>query len=288
MTNAQLRGIGLDFTTNMGQEFKVLAVSTDKQEIQLDWGWTTIKAFRLVNKNKWSIYNNTTKWCELGDNQKKSLLLASHNGHKFKLDNSRNVIRFTPKFNSPDGVYTAVIKNSDEMHNVIKPDEDLLKKYKDVQRGLLIDIEHYKIMIASKDRDISTMHNVISADKDLVKKYKDVQRVLLTDIEHYKSVCASKDKDINTLYNKLLAEEKENLKLRKTTQPKHLISKGKNNYHADNTARELIDRNAELERVLKLVHYDLLLRAEEDSDGVKVVDVGSSVWASLKGAIGLA
>jgi stress response protein YsnF len=260
MTNAQLRGIGLDFTTNMGQEFKVLAVSTDKQEIQLDWGWTTIKAFRLVNKNKWSIYNNTTK----------------------------NVIRFTPKFNSPDGVYTAVIKNSDEMHNVIKPDEDLLKKYKDVQRGLLIDIEHYKIMIASKDRDISTMHNVISADKDLVKKYKDVQRVLLTDIEHYKSVCASKDKDINTLYNKLLAEEKENLKLRKTTQPKHLISKGKNNYHADNTARELIDRNAELERVLKLVHYDLLLRAEEDSDGVKVVDVGSSVWASLKGAIGLA
>tara|TARA_R110000737_G_scaffold321907_1_gene334072 strand:- start:24 stop:818 length:795 start_codon:yes stop_codon:yes gene_type:complete len=246
MTNAQLKEIGLDFTTNMGQQFEVLDVSNDKQKICIYWGWITIKAFRLMNKNKWSIYNNTTKWCELGDNQKNSLLLAAYNGHKFRVNNPKHNLFFKPKFDSPDGVYTAAIKNSDKMHNVIKPDEDLLKKY------------------------------------------KDVQRVLLTDIEHYKSVCASKDKDINTLYKKLLAEEKENLKLRKPAQPKHLISKGKNNSHADSTARELIDRNAELERVIKLVHYDLLLRAEEDSDGVKVVDVGSSVWASLKGAIGLA
>jgi hypothetical protein len=246
MTNTQLKGIGLDFTTNMGQEFKVLAISADKQKLQIYWGWITIKAFRLVNPNKWSIFNNKIKWCELDDDQKKSLLLAGYNGHKFKLDNSNHNLFFTPKFDSPEAVYTVVITDSDKIYNVIKP------------------------------------------DKDLLKEQRDANHILLSDIEHYKSVCASKDKDINTLYNKLLAEEKENLKLRKTAQPKHLISKGKNNSHADSTARDLINRNSELERVLKLVHYDLLLRAEEDSDGVKVVDVGSSVWASLKGAIGLA
>jgi hypothetical protein len=66
-----------------------------------------------------------------------------------------------------------------------------------------------------------------------------------------------------------------------------LISKGKADSHTDSTVQDIIDRNAELERVLRLVRHDLLLRAEVDDDGVKVVDLGSSVWNSLNGALSL-
>lgn len=46
-----------------------------------------------------------------------------------------------------------------------------------------------------------------------------------------------------------------------------------------------IERIAELEKVLLLVHNDLMHRAEEDSWGYKVVAVGSSVWETLKRVI---
>jgi hypothetical protein len=42
---------------------------------------------------------------------------------------------------------------------------------------------------------------------------------------------------------------------------------------------------AELEEVLTLVKKDLLMRAEEDSDGYKVVDLSSSIWIKLKEAL---
>ena len=37
----------------------------------------------------------------------------------------------------------------------------------------------------------------------------------------------------------------------------------------------------ELEKVLRLVRKDLLMRAEEDSDGCTVVDLSSFIWAKL-------
>ena len=45
------------------------------------------------------------------------------------------------------------------------------------------------------------------------------------------------------------------------------------------------DKIAELEKVLTLVKKDLLMRAEEDSDGCKVVDLSSSIWIKLKEAL---
>ena len=45
------------------------------------------------------------------------------------------------------------------------------------------------------------------------------------------------------------------------------------------------ERIAELEEVLTLVKKDLLMRAEEDSDGCKVVDLSSSIWIKLKEAL---
>jgi hypothetical protein len=47
----------------------------------------------------------------------------------------------------------------------------------------------------------------------------------------------------------------------------------------------LVQRVAELEKVLVLVHKDLLMRAEEDSQGYKVVDLSHSVWIQLKEAL---
>ena len=41
------------------------------------------------------------------------------------------------------------------------------------------------------------------------------------------------------------------------------------------------ERIAELEEVLKLVRKDLLMRAEEESDGCKVVDLSSFIWTRL-------
>jgi hypothetical protein len=46
-----------------------------------------------------------------------------------------------------------------------------------------------------------------------------------------------------------------------------------------------IKRIAELEEVINLVHKDLLLRAELDSDGCKVVDLSSSIWIKLSSSI---
>jgi hypothetical protein len=42
---------------------------------------------------------------------------------------------------------------------------------------------------------------------------------------------------------------------------------------------------AELEKVLALVKKDLLMRAEEDSNGCKVVDLSSSIWIKLTEAL---
>ena len=46
-----------------------------------------------------------------------------------------------------------------------------------------------------------------------------------------------------------------------------------------------VERIAELEEVLTLIKKDLLMRAEEDSDGCKVVDLSSSIWIKLKEAL---
>jgi hypothetical protein len=235
LSEKQLTEIGIKLQANMGQEFKVLDVSPCGGKILTYWGWTDIRAFRLVNPNKWSIYNNTIKWHKLGNQQKRSLLFAGYNGHKFSIDGYKNTLFLNPKFDNPEGVYTVFV-DSGKVYNVFKPDN--------ANRILLSDIERYKSVCAAKD-----------------------------------TVCAAKDREIDALYRALIKKNVDN---------NALISKGKTNSHAVSIARGLIDRNSELERVLKLVHYDLLLRAEEDSDGVKVVDVGSSVWASLKGAIGLA
>jgi len=40
-------------------------------------------------------------------------------------------------------------------------------------------------------------------------------------------------------------------------------------------------RIAELKEVLKLAREDLLMRAEEDSNGLKVVGISSSIWTQL-------
>ena len=42
---------------------------------------------------------------------------------------------------------------------------------------------------------------------------------------------------------------------------------------------------AELDSILALVKKDLLMRAEEDSEGFKVVDLSSSIWIKLKEAL---
>ena len=42
---------------------------------------------------------------------------------------------------------------------------------------------------------------------------------------------------------------------------------------------------AELEKTLRLTHKDLLMRAEEDSHGCKVVDLSSFVWDRVKEAL---
>ena len=46
-----------------------------------------------------------------------------------------------------------------------------------------------------------------------------------------------------------------------------------------------IKRIVELEKVLELVKKDLLMRAEEDEDGIKVVDLSSSIWIKIKEAL---
>jgi hypothetical protein len=40
-----------------------------------------------------------------------------------------------------------------------------------------------------------------------------------------------------------------------------------------------------MEKILALVKKDLLMRAEEDSDGCKVVDLSSSIWIKLNEAL---
>ena len=49
--------------------------------------------------------------------------------------------------------------------------------------------------------------------------------------------------------------------------------------------REFKKRIAELENVLKEVKKDLLMRAEQDSDGFKVVNISSSLWITLNDEI---
>tara|TARA_R110000822_G_scaffold113715_1_gene244968 strand:+ start:200 stop:478 length:279 start_codon:yes stop_codon:yes gene_type:complete len=46
-----------------------------------------------------------------------------------------------------------------------------------------------------------------------------------------------------------------------------------------------IKRIVELEKLLKLIKKDLLMRAEEDEDGIKVVDLSSSIWIKIKEAL---
>lgn len=48
---------------------------------------------------------------------------------------------------------------------------------------------------------------------------------------------------------------------------------------------ELSERIEELESLIKSIHSDLLERAEEDSEGFKVVDIGSSIWLRVKDEI---
>jgi hypothetical protein len=45
---------------------------------------------------------------------------------------------------------------------------------------------------------------------------------------------------------------------------------------------ELRNEKAELKKLLSLVKKDLLMRAEEDSDGCKVVNLSSFIWIKLK------
>tara|TARA_R110002153_G_scaffold162174_1_gene314651 strand:+ start:593 stop:802 length:210 start_codon:yes stop_codon:yes gene_type:complete len=54
---------------------------------------------------------------------------------------------------------------------------------------------------------------------------------------------------------------------------------------AYSTITALNERIAELEKVLALVKKDLLMRAEEDSNGCKVVDLSSSIWIKLTEAL---
>ena len=42
---------------------------------------------------------------------------------------------------------------------------------------------------------------------------------------------------------------------------------------------------AVLENIIKITYNDLLMRAEQDSDGYSVVSVGSLVWVSIKRAL---
>ena len=51
------------------------------------------------------------------------------------------------------------------------------------------------------------------------------------------------------------------------------------------TIIEYSNKIAELEEVLTLVKKDLLMRAEEDSNGCKVVDLSSSIWINLTEAL---
>jgi hypothetical protein len=53
-------------------------------------------------------------------------------------------------------------------------------------------------------------------------------------------------------------------------------------YDTANLLNSKHERIAELESVLKLVHEELLMRSEEDSNGYKVVQISSSVWNLLK------
>jgi hypothetical protein len=48
---------------------------------------------------------------------------------------------------------------------------------------------------------------------------------------------------------------------------------------------ELRKANAEFKKLLSLVKKDLLMRAEEDSDGCKVVNLSSFIWIKLKEAL---
>jgi hypothetical protein len=58
------------------------------------------------------------------------------------------------------------------------------------------------------------------------------------------------------------------------------------NYTALSKANQwFIKRIAELESLLKRVSQDLLMRAELDTDGFKVVDLSSSIWINLKKAL---
>ena len=45
--------------------------------------------------------------------------------------------------------------------------------------------------------------------------------------------------------------------------------------------KNLLERVKELESVLQYVHKDLLLRADTDDNGNKVVSVGFSCWLSI-------
>jgi hypothetical protein len=48
------------------------------------------------------------------------------------------------------------------------------------------------------------------------------------------------------------------------------------------TRKYLEDKTAKLENLLKRIGQDLLMRAEVDSDGFKVVELSSSIWMKLK------
>ena len=55
--------------------------------------------------------------------------------------------------------------------------------------------------------------------------------------------------------------------------------------HVDNLYKKnskQASKIAELENLLKRISHDLLMRAELDGDGFKVVDLSSSIWINLK------
>jgi len=74
--------------------------------------------------------------------------------------------------------------------------------------------------------------------------------------------------------------------LKDNTMSKIYDCEGFNNINQIYRSLADIKRIAELEKVLKLVHKDLLERAWVDTtDGYKVVALGSSIWQQLKEAL---
>ena len=87
--------------------------------------------------------------------------------------------------------------------------------------------------------------------------------------------------DVESAVERIAELEKENIEWEEWFDECY-TELGKVRHELDKQVRSSGDRIAELEEVLTLVKKDLLMRAEEDSDGCKVVDLSSSIWIKLK------